>query len=152
ALALLAVGGRLLGVELEVAFLVLGEHHSLVLTEVRDEVAGVEEGVLGQADVHERGLHAGQDVGYDALIDVPDDGPMTAALDEELGEDAALEDGDAGLANSGIDHDLACHRSVAPAETPSPPGRSCPAGRPGSRHAMGRRGPSRPGPAGRVGR
>ena len=118
---LLAGRGVLAG-ELEVIGLVLGEHHPLVLAEVGDEVAGVEEGVLGQADVDERGLHARQDVGDDALIDVPDDGAMSTALDEELGEDAAVEDGDAGLADSGIDDDLACHRWGAPATTPGPSG------------------------------
>jgi hypothetical protein len=35
---------------------------------------------------------------------------MSTALNEELREDAAVQDGDAGLADSGIHDDLACHR------------------------------------------
>ena len=146
ALAPLAVGGGIL-VEAEVRLLVLGEHHPLVLPEVGDEVAGVEEGVLGQADIDERGLHAGKDVGYDALVDVPDDRAMMTPLDEQLGEAAAVEDGDAGFADSGIDDDLACHGSVAPAETPRPPGPSRPPARPGRGRATTPPGRARPGPA-----
>ena len=139
-LSALCADDGILTLELDVRVLVLGQHHPLVLAEVGDEVARVEEGVLGQADVHERGLHAGEDVGYDALVDVPDDGPVAAALDEELGEDAAVEDGDAGFADSGVDDDLACHGSVAPAETPGPPGPSRPPGRSARGRAIGRRG------------
>src|SRR5262249_36770467 len=152
ALDIVPVGGRLLAVELDVGFLVLGQHHPLVLAEVGDEIARVEEGVLGQADVDERGLHPGQDVGYDALIDVPDDGALAAALDEELGKHAAVEDGDARLADSRIDDNLTWHALMAPAETPDPPGPSRLPSRPEPGCAPGRRGPARPDPSGRVGR
>ncbi len=49
-----------------------------------DQVVGVEEAVLVEADVHERGLEAGQDVVDLALVDVPDDRAVAAALYVEL--------------------------------------------------------------------
>src|SRR5207247_9567362 len=93
----------------------LGEHHPLVLAEVGDEVPGVEEGVLAQTDVDERRLHPGEDVGDDSLVDVPDDRTVPATFEEQLGEQAPVDDGDPRLADSGVDDDLTCHRSWAPA-------------------------------------
>ena len=51
-----------------------------------DDVVGVEEAVLVEADVHERRLEAGQDVVDLALVDVSDDRPAALALDVELGD------------------------------------------------------------------
>jgi hypothetical protein len=50
-----------------------------------DNVIRVEEAVLVEADVHERGLEAGQDVVDLALVDVSNDRPAALALDVELG-------------------------------------------------------------------
>ena len=49
-----------------------------------DHVVGVQEAVLLQADVHERGLEAGQDVVHLALVDVADDRARSAPLDVQL--------------------------------------------------------------------
>jgi hypothetical protein len=46
----------------------------------------VQEAVLVQADVNERGLEAGQDVVDLALVDVADNGAGSAALDVELAD------------------------------------------------------------------
>src|SRR5581483_1816846 len=142
-----AVAGGLLGVELDVGLLLLlGEHQALVLAQVRDEVPRVEEGVLVQADVHEGSLHTGEDVRHDALVDVHDDGAVPAPFDEEFGEDAAVQDGDAGLADVRVDDDLTCHSSVAPADAarPRPLAADANRPRPGPRTpGMGRR--ARPG-------
>ena len=48
------------------------------------QVVGVEEAVLVEADVHERGLEAGQDVVDLALVDVSDDRAVAATLYVEL--------------------------------------------------------------------
>ena len=50
-----------------------------------DHVIRVEEAILVEADVHERGLEAGQDVVDLALVDVSDDRAVALALDVELG-------------------------------------------------------------------
>ena len=73
--------------------------------------SGVEEGVLAQPDVDERRLHPGQDVGDDSLVDVPDDRAVPATFEEQLGEQARVDDGDPCLADSGVDDDLTCHGS-----------------------------------------
>ena len=44
----------------------------------------MEEPVALQADVHERGLHAGEDVVHHSLVDVADDRPLVSPLDVEL--------------------------------------------------------------------
>ena len=49
-----------------------------------DDVVDVQEAVLVQADVHERGLEAGQDVVDLALVDVSDERAVAEALDVEL--------------------------------------------------------------------
>ncbi len=49
-----------------------------------DHVVGVQEAVLLQADVHERGLEAGKDVVDLALVDVADDRARSAPLDVQL--------------------------------------------------------------------
>ncbi len=49
-------------------------------------VAGIEECVLGEADIHERGLHPRQHVGHDALVHAADDRTVASPLEIELGE------------------------------------------------------------------
>src|SRR5207249_8951375 len=50
------------------------------------DLVDVQEAVLVEADVDERGLEPGQDVVDLALVDVADDGPGTAALEVQLGD------------------------------------------------------------------
>ncbi len=88
-----------------------------------DQVVRVEEAVLVEADVHERGLEAGQDVVDLALVDVPDDRAVAAALYVELrdapvvgfrlpavsragGSSLRLEDADSGFATVHRDEQL----------------------------------------------
>ena len=49
----------------------------------------MQEAVLVEADVDERGLEAGQDVVDLALVDVADDGAAAAALEVDLGDAVA---------------------------------------------------------------
>ena len=60
-------------------------------------VARVEEGVLGETDVHEGGLHAGQDVGHRALVHAAHDRAVAVPLEVQLGEEVTFLDGDAGF-------------------------------------------------------
>ena len=100
-----------------------------------DDVVGVQEAVLLQADVHERGLEAGQDVVDLALVDVADDRARAAALDVELadppvglvpgglrsavlavlsgGRALRFEDGDSGFATVGRDEYLLSQRFLS---------------------------------------
>jgi hypothetical protein len=50
----------------------------------KDDLVDVQETVPFETDVDEGGLHTGEDVVDDALVDVADDGPRAAALDVEL--------------------------------------------------------------------
>src|SRR3954465_2819650 len=49
------------------------------------DLGDVQEAVLGEADVDERGLQPGQDVVDLALVDVADDGSVAAPLEAERG-------------------------------------------------------------------
>ena len=69
----------------------------LVVGDRAGDLAGVEEGVLVDPDVHERGLEAGVDVLDLALVDVADERLLGLALDVVLLEDAVVEDRDADL-------------------------------------------------------
>ena len=79
----------------------------------------MEEAVLVEADVHERGLEAGQDVVDLALVDVADDRTASAPLDVELGHIGfaalllCLEDGHSGLAALGGDQNRFLHVSFS---------------------------------------
>ena len=75
-----------------------------VLVELLDDVGHVEEGVALLADVHEGGLHPGQDPGHLALIEVPDDPAVGFPLDEDLGNDAVVQERDLRLLG-GAAHD-----------------------------------------------
>ena len=71
---------------------------------LEQDVADVEEGVPLQADVHEGGVHALEDVRDAALVDVPDDALL--ALDVQLDQAAVLDHGDPGFAVIDVDQDL----------------------------------------------
>ena len=68
-----------------------------------DDLVDVEEAVLLEADLDERGLHAGQDVVDDAEVDVAGDRAALGPLEVDLGDLVVLEHGDALLA--GVDRD-----------------------------------------------
>src|SRR5262249_9621189 len=88
--------------------------------EVARVVAGVQEGVLREADVDERGLHAGQDVRHDTFVDAPHDRAMAMPLEIELGEEITLLDSDPGFAEARIDDDTFAHGSTSPTRPPTP--------------------------------
>jgi len=56
-------------------------------------VFGTEEGVFGEADVDESGLHTGEDVDDAGFVDIADDAGF--AFEVEFGEATFFEDGDA---------------------------------------------------------
>ena len=64
-------GGRLIGVRVTV----------IVVFEIFEDIADVKEGVAIEADVNERGLHAGEDAGNSAFVDAADEGELFFALD-----------------------------------------------------------------------
>jgi hypothetical protein len=68
-----------------------------VLVELVDHVGDVEERVALLADVDEGRLHPGKDPGHLALIEVPDDPAVGFPLDEDLGNDAVVQERDFGL-------------------------------------------------------
>src|SRR4030067_302951 len=70
-----------------------------------DEIAGVKEAGLLHPDVHEGGLHPREHPDDPPLVDVADDVPVIAALEEELDEDAGLERRDTRLVRGGVDDD-----------------------------------------------
>ncbi len=72
-----------------------------------DDLVDVEEAVLLEADVDERGLHPGQHVVDGAQVDVPGDRAPVRALEVDLGDLVVLEDGDAALGDAGRDEQLA---------------------------------------------
>ena len=81
-----------------------------------DDLVDVEERVLLQADVDERGLHARQDVLHLAEVDVADNAAFRP-FDVEFDEFPVLENRDPGLARVVRDEHLACyvaHRTNAP--------------------------------------
>jgi hypothetical protein len=75
----------------------VGQRSASRVAEIRGVVAGVEERVLGQADVDEGGLHPGQDVRHRALVDAAHDGSVTVTLEVELGEEVTFLDRDSGF-------------------------------------------------------
>ena len=72
-----------------------------------DDLVDVEESVLLEADLDERGLHPGQDVVDDAEVDVPGDRASLRALEIDLGDTVVLEDRDSLLADVDGDDELA---------------------------------------------
>ena len=114
-LAVLALGALGVGVGVVVG---PGQQGGRRLGEIGGVVPGVEEGVLAEADVHERGLHAGQDVRHRALVHAAHDGPVTVPLEIDLGEEVTLLDGDPGFEQTDVDDDALAHGSIPP--TPGP--------------------------------
>ena len=72
-----------------------------------DDLVDVEEAVLLEADLDERGLHARQDVVDGAEVDVAGDRAVLGPLEVDLGDEVVLEDGDALLARVDRDEQLA---------------------------------------------
>ena len=102
--AVVAAAGLVLLVAGELVELGEGVHH----------VGDVEEAVALEAEVDERGLHAGQHFRDPALVDVADHAAVALALDEDLRDQVVLEDGHHGLvAVRGDDHLLIHHESPA---------------------------------------
>src|SRR4029453_3590518 len=60
-----------------------------------------------EADLDERGLHPGEDVVDDALVDVPGDRALLGPLEVDLGDAVVLEHGDAALAGVDREEELA---------------------------------------------
>ena len=73
----------------------------------RDDLVHVQEAVLLEADLDERGLHSREDVVDGALVDVAGDRAALGALEVDLGGAVVLEDGDALLADVDRDEELA---------------------------------------------
>ena len=81
---------------------------ALAALELRaDDLVDVEEAVLLEADLDERGLHARQHVVDDAEVDVPGDRAALGPLEVDLGDLVVLEHGDALLARVDRDDELA---------------------------------------------
>ena len=72
---------------------------TLALELGRDDLVDVEEAVLLEADLDERGLHPRQDVVDGAEVDVPGDRAALGPFQIDLGDAVVLEDGDALLAD-----------------------------------------------------
>src|ERR1043165_2490327 len=85
---------------------------AVVVLEVFDDVGDVEEGVALEAEVDEGGLHAGEDFGDAAFVDVADDGALPRPLDPELDDLPFVEHGDARFVLRGVDDDLARHAAA----------------------------------------
>ncbi len=85
-------------------------HQSVVIRRYVCDIGGVEERSAIEPDVHERGLHPGQNPGHPSLVEVADQTPAARALDVDFLEDVAFDDGGAGLARGDIDEDFNRHR------------------------------------------
>ena len=72
-----------------------------------DDLVDVEEAVLLEADLDERGLHPGQDVVDRAEVDVAGDRAALRPLEVDLGDAVVLDDRDALLADVDGDQELA---------------------------------------------
>src|SRR5277367_6179764 len=53
----------------------------IVVFEIFEDIADVEESIAIEADVNESGLHAGEDAGDSAFVDAADEGELFFALD-----------------------------------------------------------------------
>src|SRR5262249_48059582 len=86
-----------------------------------DDVGDVEEAVALEAEINERALHAGQHLRDPALVDVANHPAMPLALDEDLGDQILLENGDHRLVPVGRDDHFLLHsRSSMRARGPAP--------------------------------
>ena len=104
---------------------------ALAALELRaDDLVDVEEAVLLEPDLDERGLHAREHVVDDAEVDVPGDRPPLRPLEVDLGDAVVLEDRDALLADVDRDHQLALRRGQRRTLRRRPPARSAARGLP----------------------
>ena len=85
-----------------------------VLVELVDHVGDVEERVAFQAEVDEGRLHPGKDPGHLALIEVADDPAVGFPLDEDLGNDAVVQERDLGLLGRAADDEVLGHGRSLP--------------------------------------
>jgi hypothetical protein len=85
-----------------------------VLVELIDDVGDVEERVAFLAEVDEGRLHPGQDPGDLALIEVADDPAVGFPLDEDLGNDAVVQERDLGLLGGTADDEVLGHGRSLP--------------------------------------
>ena len=79
---------------------------------VGNDVADVEEGCLVEADVDERGLHAGEHPDYPSFIDVPDYSFLVLPLQVVLRDRPLLDQRHPGLLTRGVDHEDVGHRKI----------------------------------------
>ena len=82
----------------------------------------MEKGALLLADVHERGLYAGEDGVDPSEVDVADGAAVIGAVDQQLDQPIVFQDGHARLALAPVDQDLALHERTSAAPTRSPRG------------------------------
>ncbi len=82
-----------------------------IVAAVRRVVSAVEEGILLEPDVDEGRLHARQDIGDDALVDVADDGATTRPLHVQLHELRPILHGQTRFGHAGVDDDTLSHGS-----------------------------------------
>ena len=87
----------------------LGFLVGIVLVVRLEEVGGVQERALLEADVDEGSLDAGKDRFYTTEIDVPHHPSMVGAIDQQLNEPVVLQNGHPRLARGAVDQDLAFH-------------------------------------------
>jgi len=111
-----------------VVLLLVGAFELVELLHRVDDVGDVEEAVALEADVDERGLHAGEDFRDAAFVDVADDAALPLPFDEDLGDEIVFENGrHRFVAIRGDDH-LLGHTSDSPTRTGRKSGRSRPSG------------------------
>src|SRR3989338_552223 len=75
----------------------------------RGEIRTMDEGRFVQADVDESGLHSGKDAGDFALVNVPGHPSFLLSLDQEVGQRAVFDDGDATFLRRAVDKDILLH-------------------------------------------
>ena len=92
-----------------VVFVVIVAGELLELLDGVDDLSDVEKRVALEADVDERRLHPGEDLGDPPLVDVADDAALILALDEDLDDLVVLENGDARVVRAGGDDHLLVH-------------------------------------------
>ncbi len=103
-LDLRGVGAFPLGLHFQLQAFIL--HHGRILRGAVEHVADVEERRFFQTDVHEGGLHPGKDLHDAALIDVPRNAAVLPPVDEDVGHEAVLQQGDPGLLPACVHDDL----------------------------------------------
>ena len=91
------------------AVLLVARFEAVELLDGVDDFGDVEKRVALEADVNERGLHAGEHLRDPALVDVADHAALTLALDEDLDDLILLENRDAGVVIARGDDHLLVH-------------------------------------------